>query len=251
LTAASGLSHQSPACYVDEKFYYGGSLKKISLKFSGSLIFLLVSTAFVVLSAGMCHADSEAPARSCKVVTDDGKYVFVMHPIKGGFSSYPDKGMLAKYPKSGLYRNDGSAEPLWTIDWYSRGGVHLFPDGKYLIRIGNWPLGSPCNEKNYSYEETLIRLHNKQPIGPIRNDKALSQLAVAFYESGMLLKEYSIGDLTKEPSKLPTSISHFQWIKNKVYDDAKGQISIITYDGQMIVFDNMGKIVSRSVALDK
>ena len=46
-------------------------------------------------------ADSEAPPKSYKIVTDDGKYVFVMHPAKGGFYDGRDAALMAQYPKSG------------------------------------------------------------------------------------------------------------------------------------------------------
>ncbi len=45
----------------------------------------------------------------------------------------------AKYSQSGLYRNDGSAEPLWTYDgrWGS-GTPIIAPDGEHVIFEGDW-----------------------------------------------------------------------------------------------------------------
>jgi hypothetical protein len=42
----------------------------------------------------------------------------------------------ATYSQSGLYRNNGSTAPLWTIRYFSRpreGLVHIGPDGNHLI----------------------------------------------------------------------------------------------------------------------
>ena len=39
------------------------------------------------------------------------------------------------YTQSGLYRNDGSRDPLWTFDWYAY-NVDVAADGVHLVRHG-------------------------------------------------------------------------------------------------------------------
>jgi hypothetical protein len=74
---------------------------------------------------------------------------------------------------------------LWkTAGWYSF-SVFLSRDGRHLIRIGNWPQGDR----------------------PKSDD-----LAIAFYDSGSLVKSYSTLDLLKDPSVVPKSVSHYQFL---------------------------------------
>lgn len=173
-------------------------------------------------------ADEEALPSSYTQVTADGKYIFVMHApanILAGFEAGKNMALRLKYPKSGLYKNDGSKEPLWTVDWYSS-EVYLSLNGKHLIRMGPWPR---------SWKNKLST-----------EEKALQQPAVGFYENGKLLKGYSIRDLIKNPDILPRSVSHFQWAKDILFDDSKGELKIATYDNQQLVFDTKsGSIVSK------
>ena len=46
-----------------------------------------------------------------------------------------NKKLRANYPCSGLYRNDGSDKPIWTVNWYAL-RVFVHPDGKHLVRMG-------------------------------------------------------------------------------------------------------------------
>ena len=41
-----------------------------------------------------------------------------------------------RYSKSGMYRNDGTREPLWTVDWWAV--VTVPGDGVHVIRQGPW-----------------------------------------------------------------------------------------------------------------
>ncbi len=82
-------------------------------------------------------------------------------------------------------RPDGSEEELWrTQGWYSF-EVFLSPDGKHLVAMGPWNVGSE----------------------PKKGD-----LAVAFYAYGKLLKAYSTADLVKDKSKVLASVSHYMWL---------------------------------------
>jgi len=204
------------------------------------VIFLLCSQA--------SFADSVRPATSYKVVTANGKYIFIMHPVpaKDRFYKGRDKALLKEYPETGLYTNDQHKTLLWSVDWYAQ--VFVSSDGKHLIRMGGWPRGSPLNrrpEGKFDPVEMFIKVHNQEPVGPSVNPEALSQLAIAFYDRGTLIKEYSIGDLIRKPAELPESVSHFSWSKKISYDDKNGKIGVTTQDGQVFTFDLNGHILHR------
>jgi len=151
----------------------------------------------------------------------DGKYIFIMLADK----QYDNKLLVSskgkEYPFSGLYRNDGSIIPIWTVDWYAY-RVYISLDGSHLVRMGGPPI-----LQNYDKPD-------------------LKQLAIAFYLNGELTKEYLISDLIKYPERLHKSIFHFEWRLNVLFDDKLGQLTIDTYDGQQYVFDvKSGEVITK------
>jgi hypothetical protein len=109
------------------------------------------------------------------------------------------------YPSSGLYPDNDSTTPIWSIDWYAR-SVILSSDGRYLIRRGPWA-STPDN------------------------------LAIAFYDRGKLLQAYSVSDLVRNPSGLPHSVSHFKWQKEGYLDYEKGILHLTTLGYEIYEFD--------------
>src|SRR5919201_540577 len=88
--------------------------------------------ALLCLSGAMpLLGDHEAVPRRYVIVTKNRKFLFVMLPppyLRREFE--PDK-----YPASGLYPNDGSTRPIWTVEWYSWGrDVDISGDGVHLVR---------------------------------------------------------------------------------------------------------------------
>jgi hypothetical protein len=84
----------------------------------------------------------------------------------------------SKYAQSGLYPNDGSTTPIWTVDWYA--GVELLSDGVHLVRGGSlWA-------------------------GPSEKE------AVAFFASGKLLRSFTIGELYSP--LISSSDSRITWL---------------------------------------
>lgn len=82
--------------------------------------------------------------------------------------------------------------------------------------------------------------------------KALQQPALGFYDEGKLFKGYAIGDLIKEPASLPRSVSHFQWKKDQIVDDERGQFVVTTNDGQRLIFDvHTGEVIGPSLKVAK
>ena len=119
------------------------------------------------------------------------------------------------YSQSGLYRNDGSTVPLWTVDWYTY-GVEIASDGVHLIRHGPWA-------------------------------SSTEQEAVSFFANGKLLKTYQIRELVDNPALLQHTFSHFFWLEDGRFDDDRLEYTLRTKDGNQFVFDvRTGEIVSKS-----
>src|SRR5688572_28942850 len=90
--------------------------------------------AVVVLSASPpAFADTPAPISSYMRVSRNGAYVFVMLGKAGYRSS--EVSEWEGYTQSGIYRNDSSKEPLWTVAWYAY-NVDVASDGVHLVRHG-------------------------------------------------------------------------------------------------------------------
>jgi hypothetical protein len=158
----------------------------------------------IALSAPACFADLVAPPVPYVVSSSDGSHYFKMVPDKKDvWDKAKAKGMLYEV-RSGkdkvVYRVSG---------WYSY-QVFISNDGKYLIRMGDWPSGIP---------------------------KA-GDLAVAFYVDGQQKKIYNTMDLLKDPGKAPRSISHYRWLENV---DASYMLSemfsVVTVEKVEITFD--------------
>jgi hypothetical protein len=129
--------------------------------------------------------------------------------------------LLLKYPVSGLYRNDGSPQLLWPLQYMSwRQGITLSSDGHHLVVWGEWA----SDNKTYS-------------------DRALS-----FYADGQLLTTYTVRDLVAYPEDLPHSVSHYQWLLESALDDTRGLLNIETCNHEKYAFSlNTGQPVSSDI----
>ena len=160
-------------------------------------ISILILGLGLIFSAASALADSPAPPRDYTKITENGEYIFVMlRPDDPSIKSQSD--LRENYKISGLYRNDGSGEPLWAVDWYAF-GVIPSSDGKHLIRWGPWA-------------------------------STTDQLALSFYEDGNEIKRYLIWELVCDETKLKRSVSHFQWVSESSYDDNQGTLYLKTSD---------------------
>lgn len=171
---------------------------------------LLASLLLLLLVAfpDAAIADQPAPPRDYAQITENGEYVFVML-VPEDYDSFSerDEAIWGKYPRSGLYHNDGSVDPLWTVDWYAF-GVEVSPDGQHLARWGPWPM---------------------------RGD--YGQLAIAFYEDGRETMSYRVQDLVAKPWSLPESVSHYQWRDDSSFHDASNQVYLETQNREHYTFD--------------
>lgn len=163
----------------------------------------------------------------------NGEYLFVMIAPRPG-SDHPalqpekepiQKELYAKYAAtgSGLYRNDGSTQPLYTVDWYS---YRVWPanDGVHLVRLhGDFPLTEKFPASRRLPEDVVA----EQVSGP----------ALSFYASGKLLKVYSVRELVKNIESLPHSLHHVLWSADGVLTADGTQFGIMTQDSRQTYFD--------------
>ncbi len=185
----------------------------------------IVSCALVCLSwwPGTVMADRQRAPYSYTRESPDGEYVFVMlSPVFGSdeakYGSDPESLEIQRirqmYTESGLYRNDGSTEPLWTVSWYSY-RVEVLPDGVHLVRPGPWA-SDPSDD------------------------------AVAFFANGKLLKSYAISDLVARPDRMPHSVSHFMWRRGERLVPETREYEILTLHDEYYRFDvTTGEIIEQ------
>ncbi len=137
--------------------------------------------------------DHQLAPRDYRIVTANRKFVFVMlAPLYGG-----DLRHASRYQASGLYRNDGSAKPIWTVPWYAfRDEVDVSSDGVHLVR---W--------------ERPFRLGGR---------------GVTFYECGRPIRGYTAGYFVSDPlSYLDFGGGPPLWAKDRRFDDVRGRVSVI------------------------
>lgn len=172
----------------------GSRMKRLLVSVFSFLIFALPDVAM---------ADSPAPPRDYAQVTEGGEYVFVMLVPEDRLDfAETDEAIREEYSRSGLYRNDGSLDPIWTVDWHAF-SVDVSSDGRHLTRWGPWP-------GRGNYEE----------------------LALAFYEDGQEVRSYRVEDLVAKPGSLPESVSHYTWRKDDSFDAEADQVSLEILNGE-------------------
>jgi len=185
---------------------------------------LIFSVIILIFTVSQVSADTPSPLYSHSKQTRSGKYLFVMiSPLSPEFDGKWEREPKASeireirktYNESGLYRNDGSTTPLWTVDWYAH-GTEPFSDGIHLVRKGPWAT-SPDSE------------------------------AVSFFANGVLIRTYTVQDLVANPKNMPHSVSHFTWRYDEELNDHDKTYKITTKHFEYYLFDaTTGKIISTS-----
>lgn len=121
--------------------------------------------------------------------------------------------VIPAFGKAYKLNDDGSSTLMWEVSgWYSFEN-YLSSDGRYLVRMGDWPQG-----------ETVSKDH----------------MAVAFYDNGKELKRYSTADLVKNPRKIQRTVSHYFWLaEDQTYPkiEYKNNFLLKAIDGYIHEFD--------------
>jgi hypothetical protein len=170
----------------------------------------------LALLAGSTRASSPVPPYSYKKPSPDGRFVFVMLsplPPEADAESWIKhvaeeiREIRRTYPASGLYRNDSSVQPLWTVTGYwTEDGVEVASDGVHLVRLN--------------------RLASKGA------DTVIAGLA-----NGQEVWSYRLKDLVPFPQLLPRSWPHSTWLEAGDFDDNALTYSVTTKQGDRWVFD--------------
>jgi hypothetical protein len=201
-------------------------------------VFFLLAIVCLLFGVETSRADKPAPPGTYKQLSADKKFVFVMispSPVEEELKWYNENhqkvvtSIRDVYSKTGLYKNDGSKDPLWTVDWY-RHSVSVASDGVHLVRFGPW-----ANlEGRFKDKDRTIT----------KND--LKQEAFSIFAKGKMVRTYSIGDLVDDPKQLEMSVSHFTWRDGSQIIDDKGQFEITTLDRNRFLFElATGKVVEK------
>ena len=136
---------------------------------------------FVSIICSHIYADSLEAPKPYISPSENGTYFFTMVPAENNDINSKAWG------KAYRLNSDGSMSLLWKVEgWYAY-QVLLSDDGKYLLRIGNWPLGCAISSLD---------------------------LAIAFYKEGKLLKSYSTEDFIQKDSSIKCTASHYIWVKD-------------------------------------
>ncbi len=175
---------------------------------------LVAATVALCGFASAARADSPAPPFSYTKPSPGGRFIFVMIPqgtLDDEMRHWNEetkakiRAIRQTYTQSGLYRNDGSSTPLWTVDWYAY-DADVASDGIHLVRCGPWA-------------------------------SRLDEEAFSFFASGKLVRTYAISELIDSESDLPHTASHFGWCERRRLDDAALRYAVSTTDGNSFVFD--------------
>jgi hypothetical protein len=192
---------------------------------------LIIILLLCVIAA---RADQEGGPVSYTMTTPDGQYIFAMDATGDATGREHLSVPQFIYAQSGMYKNDGSTTPLWTVGWV---GYAMPVDEHTVIRQGRWP----------------------------RSEDPDSE-ALSFFRDGALVKTYSVGDLIYFRQFLPHTVSHYEWAKKRAVpvklgivstlDLAAGfpevvdaqTVSIETLEGAVYKFDTAtGEIVSSTL----
>jgi hypothetical protein len=193
-----------------------------------------IAALVVVVVCGRAFADVSAP-ESHAIKTPNGRLQLVLL-VKDGHAPRPGSPaaeLNAKYTRSGLYRTDGSTDPLWTVDWYSRTqGIYPLSDGHTLVVVH-------FEEPNcYPVEWTLKA--NGRTVPELARDTTV----VTFYRDGKPFRTYTGGELF-DVSRFEAGMSW--WGSSDAPDEEWGTIKLRTNTGEVVELDiRSGAIVDGS-----
>jgi hypothetical protein len=158
-------------------------------------------------------ADKPVPPHSYLIKSSDNRFIFVMlSPKKEDDDNLrPEEKrqeslrIREHYNISGLYLNDESNTPVWSVSWYSS-SIILASDGIHLIRQGPWT-------------------------------SSLSDEALTFFANGKELKSYQVKDFVDSAVLLPHTVSHFKWEKSVALNEKERTLTLVTLYNDEYIFD--------------
>lgn len=176
------------------------------------------------------RADKEMSPYAFIAASPDGRTVFKMLPAKwrakGGDPAIAHEGLGIAY----RVRADGSFQEFWRIERFYAFELFIDDTGKHLIAMGPWG----------------------------RDQEGLTDLAIRFYETGALFKQYRVKDLIKDATKIERPVHHYSW-RPEIQTRPNGFVRVgpfggtwafhlVTIDRVAYAFDvRTGAIVSEAV----
>lgn len=183
-----------------------------------TMFIFAVCLSFLMLN-DILWADKLAPSRTYVEPSKNGKYYIVMVPNV----PYGEEGVGI------AFKVEKDADKLlWQIDWYAR-QVYISDNGINLIRKGLWA----------------------------RDWRDLSDLAIAFYEKGKLLKSYQVSDLLEDKTSILRTATHYFWRPRDKeapfgFSDTEDKFVLTTIEGKIFTFDvKSGELLSEKVWVKK
>jgi hypothetical protein len=183
----------------------------------------IIAIAFSLAPLPALMADSPAPPVPWVTTSESGDYLFKMVPPKwrkeGGDYVIDREAFGVAYKISG----EGEFQEMWrTQGWYTFKG-YLSDDGLHFVRFGPWA----------------------------SDQKEHSDLALAFYERGKLIKQYEVRELIKKPDLLEDSVSHYRWqpeIQSVPNGFKDGSFHLVMIDKTTFTFDRTtGEILKTDI----
>jgi hypothetical protein len=171
--------------------------------------FALLATAVLAAPAS---AYTEPPLGGYTKETPDKKFVFVVRPALGDPNGPGSDPVARKYPRSGLYRNDGSLTPLWTLPPCYPRDAYPASDGVHLVTVPQivWTIYDAAP----AYTEVL-----------------------EFYANGRLVRSVRMGELLDVGAfARDRGPGWHAWLQAARIDDAAGTFTVETTAGTRRVF---------------
>lgn len=179
-------------------------------------VFALLLFSFVLPDRALGYKPGSP--RTFQRLSTDGRFVFVMvSPIPVDEEMKPWNAETGaelrttreKWPISGMYRNDGSNAPLWTVDWYAY-HVDVPQGGEHVVRYAH-------------------RFESRD-------------FAIQFYRNGELTASYRVDEL----SQFIRAGEYYEWLAESYLNEADGTLSIKTTTYEWYTFDvRTGETTSR------
>lgn len=157
----------------------------------------------VILFTPLCV---EAAPYSHVKTSDDKKFLFVMiTPIDPTLGKrccttpgqIEERRLRETYPSSGMYLNDGSTTPLWTVDWWAR-DVIVPSDGEHVISFGK--------------------------------PHEMTGEALTFFRRNEVLRSYTLGELAEKKQLIPGPSGEHIWLNKTWLKRTKSHLVVETVD---------------------
>lgn len=188
----------------------------------GRYLFVSISPHLTLEQEQRSRSDDERVLRELKLLAQ--RLGFEPEDMVHWTNSFTRAGVTQlrqRYSLSGLYRNDGSTNPVWTTPHYI------------------WPRALVANDGQHLVAYRPGRLSGVYGVG-------VGETVLAFYAQGKLTHRYTCGELIAFPSLLRWQNGRTRsWHDSLSLDDGSGQLTLVTTLRDRYVFDlATGRIMS-------